>query len=50
MNDNQASYNRKPVPKSQKEISNGFIDPYDQNLGNPNHFKKMDIIETKMVK
>jgi len=38
MNDNQASYNRKPVPKSQKEISNGFVDPYDQNLGNPNNF------------
>jgi hypothetical protein len=35
---NQASYNRKPIPKSQKEISNGFIDPYDQNLGNPNNF------------
>ena len=38
MEDNQASYNRKPVPKSQKEISNGFVDPYDQNLGNPNNF------------
>ena len=29
MEDNQASYNRKPVPKTQKEISNGFVDPYD---------------------
>ena len=32
---------RKPQPKSQKEISNGLIDPYvspetDQSLGNPN--------------
>jgi hypothetical protein len=35
---NQASYNRKPIPKSQKEIGNEFIDPYDQNLGNPNNF------------
>ena len=25
MEDNQALYNRKPVPKSQKEISNGFV-------------------------
>ena len=35
---NQGSYNRKPIPKSQKEIGNEFIDPYDQNLGNPNNF------------
>ena len=27
---------RKPIPKTQKEISNGFIDPYDTTRGNPN--------------
>lgn len=31
-----ASTGRKPIPKTQAEISNSLIDPYDKNLGNPN--------------
>lgn len=27
---------RKPIPKTQKEISNSLVDPYDKSLGNPN--------------
>ena len=27
---------RKPIPKTQKEISNDLITPYDKSLGNPN--------------
>ncbi len=28
--------NRKPIPKTQKEISNSLVDPYDKERGNPN--------------
>jgi hypothetical protein len=28
---------RKPIPKTQKEISNSFVKPYDNELGNPNN-------------
>jgi hypothetical protein len=28
---------RKPIPKTQKEISNSFVKPYDTELGNPNN-------------
>jgi len=31
-----ATKGRTPIPKSQKEISNGFVDPYDASRGNPN--------------
>lgn len=31
-----ATKGRIPIPKSQKEISNGFIDPYDTSRGGPN--------------
>lgn len=31
-----ATKGRTPIPKSQKEISNGFVDPYDTSRGNPN--------------
>ena len=31
---------RTPIPKSQKEISNGLIDPYDTSRGNPNTTEK----------
>lgn len=31
-----ATKGRTPIPKSQKEISNGFVEPYDTSRGNPN--------------
>ena len=31
-----ATKGRKPIPKTQKEISNSLIDPYDTSRGNPN--------------
>jgi hypothetical protein len=27
---------RKPIPKSQKEIADGLVNPYDAERGNPN--------------
>jgi len=27
---------RQPIPKTQKEISNSLVDPYDKTIGNPN--------------
>jgi len=32
-----ATQGRKPIPKTQKEISNDMIVPYDKSLGNPNN-------------
>lgn len=32
-----ATKGRKPVPKSQREVSNSLINPYDQTVGNPNN-------------
>jgi hypothetical protein len=37
-----ATKGRIPIPKSQKEISNGFIDPYDTSRGNPNNTDKLN--------
>ena len=37
-----ATKGRIPIPKSQKEISNGFIDPYDTSRGNPNDTDKLN--------
>ena len=37
-----ATKGRKPIPKTQKEISNGFIEPYDTTRGNPNSTKKLN--------
>ena len=28
---------RKPIPKTQKEISNSLVTPYDKEQGNPNN-------------
>ena len=28
---------RKPIPKTQKEIANSLVTPYDQEQGNPNN-------------
>ena len=33
---------RKPIPKTQKEISNGFVDPYDTTRGNPNNVQGLN--------
>jgi hypothetical protein len=29
--------NRKPIPKTQKQISNSLVEPYDSTQGNPNN-------------
>ena len=29
--------NRKPIPKTQKQISDSFVEPYDATQGNPNN-------------
>jgi hypothetical protein len=33
---------RKPIPKTQKEISNDQINPYDKTIGNPNDAAKIN--------
>tara|TARA_Y100000385_G_scaffold289895_1_gene360908 strand:- start:550 stop:1527 length:978 start_codon:yes stop_codon:yes gene_type:complete len=38
-----AKNNRKPIPKSQKELSNGLITPYDPRVGNPNGADKYSV-------
>jgi hypothetical protein len=35
-----ASTGRKPIPKTQEEISDSLINPYDKTLGNPNDVQK----------
>ena len=45
-----ATKGRKPIPKTQKEISNGFIDPYDTTRGNPNDTKKLNRREKVSLK
>ena len=37
-----ATKGRKPIPKTQKEISNEFVNPYDTTRGNPNDTKKLN--------
>ena len=37
-----ATKGRKPIPKTQKEISNGFVDPYDTTRGNPNNVQGLN--------
>jgi hypothetical protein len=37
-----ATKGRTPIPKTQKEISDGFIDPYDKERGNPNNTDKLN--------
>jgi hypothetical protein len=38
-----AKNSRKPVPKSQKELSNGLVTPYDPRVGNPNGADKYSV-------
>ena len=38
-----AKNNRKPVPKSQREISEGLITPFDSTMGNPNGPNKYSV-------
>ena len=35
--------NRKPVPKTQREISEGFVEPYDPRMGDPNEADRYPI-------
>jgi hypothetical protein len=37
-----ATKGRKPIPKTQKEISNSLIDPYDASRGNPNTTEELN--------
>ena len=38
-----AKNNRKPEPKSQREISEGLITPFDSTMGNPNGPNKYSV-------
>ena len=38
-----AKNSRKPIPKSQKELSNGLVTPYDPRVGNPNGADKYSV-------
>jgi hypothetical protein len=37
-----ANKGRTPIPKTQKEISNSLINPYDTTRGNPNTLDKLN--------